>query len=112
MLLASLLGSPPNSRRAPFAIAFVVMIGIGLIGSSVARRAKEAGDLGTIWTVHATPAGPRLGLDTTVTFGPDGVGLTASVLHDVSGPVGRAAQTLTLRPLGAVRPPANTALPT
>ncbi|GAA2015214.1 thioesterase family protein [Nocardioides kribbensis] len=39
-----------------------------------------------------------LGLDTTVVFGPDGVGLTSSVLHDLHGPVGRAAQVLTLRP--------------
>ena len=50
-------------------------------------------------TVHLfrRPNGPWLGLDTTVSFGADGVGLTASVLHDESGPVGRAAQTLTLR---------------
>jgi hypothetical protein len=50
-------------------------------------------------TVHLfrRPRGPWLGLDTTVSFGADGVGLTASVLHDVDGPVGRAAQTLTLR---------------
>lgn len=65
-------------------------------------------------TVHLVraPVGPWIGLDTTVTFGPDGVGLTASVLHDVSGPVGRAAQTLTLRPIGQVRPPADTPVPT
>ncbi len=56
-------------------------------------------------TVHLVrrPVGPWLGLDTTVTFGPDGVGLTASVLHDSNGPIGRAAQTLTIRPLGPVR---------
>lgn len=57
-------------------------------------------------TVHLVrrPVGPWLGLDTTVTFGRDGVGLTASVLHDTNGPIGRAAQTLTIRPLGPVRP--------
>ena len=43
------------------------------------------------------PYGDWLGLDTTVSFGADGVGLTASVLHDERGPVGRSAQTLTLR---------------
>ena len=50
-------------------------------------------------TVHLfrRPAGRWLGLDTTVSLGPDGVGMTASVLHDVHGPVGRAAQTLTVR---------------
>lgn len=67
-------------------------------------------------TVHLVrrPVGDWIGLDTTVSFGPDGVGLTASVLHDVAGPVGRAAQTLTLRPVDdiqAVRPPAMTSLP-
>lgn len=41
-----------------------------------------------------------VGLDTTVTFGPGGQGLTSTVLHDVEGPVGRAAQILTVRPLG------------
>ena len=50
-------------------------------------------------TVHLfrSPAGSWLGLDTQVSFGPDGVGLTASVLHDDGGPFGRAAQILTLR---------------
>ena len=36
---------------------------------------------------------------TTVVFGPTGQGLTSSVLHDESGPVGRAEQTLTIRPM-------------
>lgn len=50
-------------------------------------------------TVHLfrSPTGSWLGLDTEVSFGPDGVGLTASVLHDEAGPFGRAAQILTLR---------------
>jgi hypothetical protein len=42
-----------------------------------------------------------VGLDTTVVFGPDGVGLTSTVLHDAHGPVGRSEQMLTVRPLGA-----------
>ena len=51
-------------------------------------------------TIHLfrQPAGPWVGLDTTVAFGPTGLGLTSSVLHDESGPVGRAEQTLTVRP--------------
>lgn len=50
-------------------------------------------------TVHLfrVPRGPWVGLDTRVSFGPTGVGLTSSVLHDVDGPVGRAAQILTVR---------------
>jgi hypothetical protein len=43
------------------------------------------------------PGGDWVGLDTTVVFGPDGVGLTSTVLHDDVGPVGRAEQTLTIR---------------
>ena len=50
-------------------------------------------------TIHLyrTPAGPWVGLDTTVTFGLGGHGLTSTVLHDIHGPVGRAEQILTLR---------------
>lgn len=53
-------------------------------------------------TVHLyrAPRGRWVGLDVEVTFGPDGRGLTSSVLHDVEGPVGRAEQILTVRPLG------------
>jgi hypothetical protein len=49
--------------------------------------------------LHRTPRDRWVGLDTTVVFGADGVGLTETVLHDVHGPVGRAAQSLTIRPV-------------
>jgi hypothetical protein len=45
------------------------------------------------------PRGGWVGLDTTVIFGPDGVGLTTTDLHDLDGPVGRAEQILTVRRL-------------
>ena len=45
-----------------------------------------------------TPEPGWVGLDTTATIGTDGVGLTHTVLHDEQGPVGRAAQILTVRP--------------
>lgn len=45
------------------------------------------------------PAGGWLGLDTTVTFGPEGAGLTSAVLHDTDGPFGRLAQSLVVRQL-------------
>jgi hypothetical protein len=48
--------------------------------------------------LHRQPTGGWTGLDTTVTFGPTGQGLTDTVLHDVDGPVGRAQQILTVRP--------------
>jgi len=52
-------------------------------------------------TVHLVraPQGPWVGLDTTVTLGADGLGLTSSWLHDTHGPVGRAEQSLTVRRL-------------
>ncbi|WP_327242990.1 thioesterase family protein [Streptomyces sp. NBC_01320] len=49
--------------------------------------------------LHRQPRGAWTGLDTTVTFGPSGQGLTSTVLHDVDGPVGHAQQILTVRPL-------------
>lgn len=52
-------------------------------------------------TIHLyrQPRGPWIGLDTTVTFGARGHGLTSTVLHDAHGPVGRAEQILTVRSL-------------
>jgi hypothetical protein len=49
--------------------------------------------------LYRQPTGGAVGLDTSVVFGPDGVGLTSSVLHDERGAVGRAEQVLTVRPL-------------
>ncbi len=47
--------------------------------------------------LHRRPRGRWVGLDTAVTWGAEGVGLTSTVLHDEHGPVGSAAQVLTLR---------------
>lgn len=44
------------------------------------------------------PAGEWVGFDTRVSFGPGGLGLTSSVIHDEAGPVGTVAQSLTVRP--------------
>ncbi|WP_314033591.1 thioesterase family protein [Dietzia sp. CH92] len=44
------------------------------------------------------PVGEWLGFDTRVTFGPGGLGLTSSVIHDETGPLGTVAQSLTVRP--------------
>jgi len=51
-------------------------------------------------TVHlfTEPRGEWLGFDTSVSFGADGVGLTSTVLHDTSGPIGTMSQILTVRP--------------
>lgn len=47
--------------------------------------------------LHREPAGEWLGLDVRQQLGPDGVGLTSSVLHDLDGPFGRAEQMLFVR---------------
>lgn len=44
------------------------------------------------------PEGEWVGFDTRVTFGPGGMGLTASVIHDHDGPLGTVSQSLTVRP--------------
>lgn len=47
------------------------------------------------------PVSSWVGLDTHVTFGSTGVGLTESALHDEAGYVGQVAQSLTVRPFPA-----------
>jgi hypothetical protein len=46
------------------------------------------------------PRGEWVGFDTSVSFGETGLGLTSSVVHDLDGPVGAVAQSLTVRPRG------------
>lgn len=50
-------------------------------------------------TLHlfAQPEGEWVGFDTSVTFGAGGIGVTSSVVHDVRGPIGVMAQSLTIR---------------
>jgi hypothetical protein len=48
--------------------------------------------------VHRPPRGEWIGLDADSVVGPEGAGTAFSVLHDEHGPVGRAAQALTVRP--------------
>ncbi|MEU1708147.1 thioesterase family protein [Streptomyces sp. NPDC005706] len=54
--------------------------------------------------LHRQPEGRWTGLDTTVTFGATGHGVTTSVLHDVHGPLGHAQQILTIRPQPTAAP--------
>ncbi len=78
---------------------------IGLIDTAngIATRVKPSEWMfpNTDLTIHfhRTPTGPWVGLDTTVTFGPSGVGLTSSTLFDIEGAVGRSEQSLTVRPM-------------
>jgi hypothetical protein len=51
-------------------------------------------------TAHffAEPSGEWVGFDTTVSIGPSGIGLTHSIIHDETGPIGVLSQSLTVRP--------------
>jgi hypothetical protein len=51
-------------------------------------------------TVHLNrePEGEWIGLEAQMSLGADGAGIAHSVVHDVSGPVGRSAQTLLIAP--------------
>ncbi|QAY58980.1 thioesterase family protein [Microbacterium protaetiae] len=44
------------------------------------------------------PVGEWFAADTTVSFGPSGLGLTHTILHDDAGPLGTVSQSLTVRP--------------
>lgn len=50
-------------------------------------------------TIHLLrqPVGPWVGLDTSVSFGHNGLGITSSTVNDTGGPWGRAEQSLTIR---------------
>jgi hypothetical protein len=69
-------------------------------GLTVRRNPREVAFPNLDLTAHLyrTPDGEWLGFDTTVTFGPAGLGLTSTVLHDERGPIGTIAQSLVVRP--------------
>lgn len=56
--------------------------------------------LNTDLTVHVfrMPGGQWVGIDAETSTGPDGFAMSAGVLHDEQGPVGRIAQTVLVRP--------------
>ncbi len=78
------------------------LLGLIDIANGISPRASPA-DLAfpnVDLTAHLIrePHGEWIGFDTTVSFGPEGAGLTQTVLHDERGPIGTAAQALTIRP--------------
>lgn len=68
-------------------------------GLAVRANPKEVFFANVDLTLHFTrqPEAGWVGFDTRVSFGPTGLGETFSVLSDVHGPVGTAAQSLTVR---------------
>jgi hypothetical protein len=81
---------------------FATVAGILDVTNGMAVRAEpaEVAFPNVDLTAHffQQPADGWLGLDIDVSFGANGLGLTSSVIHDESGPIGTVAQTLTVRP--------------
>jgi hypothetical protein len=83
----------------------VRLVGMMDAANGIASRVMPGGDSWMFPNVdlqvhlHRLPHGEWLGLDTRVTFGTRGVGLTSSVVHDLEGPFGRVEQILTVRKL-------------
>lgn len=69
-------------------------------GMAVRAESAEVAFPNVDLTAHLfrQPAHGWLGFDIDVSFGAHGLGLTSSVIHDESGPIGTVAQTLTVRP--------------
>jgi hypothetical protein len=93
---AGLVGDEPSSTLASFIARVDVANGIA-VQQPPTQWMYPNMDM-TIH-LHRQPEGSWTGLDTTVSFGPAGHGLTSTVLHDIIGPVGHAEQILTVRPL-------------
>ena len=68
-------------------------------GMTVRVSPKEVAFPNVDLTAHifTAPHGDWIGFDTTVSFGREGVGVTSSVLHDASGPIGTMSQILAVR---------------
>jgi hypothetical protein len=94
-----LVGGEPVSTLAR--AAGLIDIGNGL---AVRVDPREVAFPNLDLTAHffAVPAGEWIGFDTTVSIGPRGIGLTHSIIHDQTGPIGAVSQILTVRP-GASR---------
>lgn len=78
------------------------MLGLIDVANGLASRISsgEAAFPNLDLTAHLTraPEGDWTGFETDATFGPTGIGLTHSVIHDQHGPLGTVAQSLTVRP--------------
>jgi Acyl-CoA thioesterase C-terminal domain/Acyl-CoA thioesterase N-terminal domain len=90
-----LIRDEPVSRLAIAAGLFDIANGMTV---RVSPKAVAFPNLDLTAHLFAQPRGTWIGFDTTVCFGPAGIGLTSSILHDTSGPIGTMSQILTIRP--------------
>ena len=89
-----LIEDEPISRLATAAGLFDIANGM-----TVRVSPKDVAFPNLDLTAHlfTPPRGTWIGFDTTVSFGPGGIGLTSSILHDTGGPIGTVSQILTIR---------------
>lgn len=87
-----------GEQASPTARALTVVDAANGISPRAATSAIAFPNLDLTAHIFRTPEGGSTGLDTTVSFGATGLGLTHTVLHDRRGPFGTVAQTLTVRP--------------
>jgi len=82
--------------EAPSPLARVLVAADSANGVSCALDPREYLFVNTDLNVflHRAPEGEWIGMDSRAILDPSGVGLTETVLHDRSGPVGRSLQTL------------------
>lgn len=90
-----LVADEPVSEMASFAGLLDVSNGM-----TVRVSPREVAFPNIDLTAHffVQPKGQWVGYDTTVSFGRQGVGLTHTILHDETGPIGTHSQILTVRP--------------
>ena len=99
------LRTPYSTVEGQVSPDVVRLVGMMDAANGIAARVPPGGDSWMFPNVdlqvhlHRLPEGEWLGLDTRVTFGAHGVGLTSSVVHDLAGPFGRIEQILTVRKL-------------
>jgi hypothetical protein len=83
---------------------FAALAGLIDTSNGIATRVKPESflfpNLDLQLHLYRAPTGAWLGLENSVSFGTDGIGLTSTVLHDITGPFGRAEQILTIRTSG------------
>ncbi|MFS3129347.1 thioesterase family protein [Nocardioides sp. Bht2] len=83
-----------GEETSPLAAALTIADVANGIGARLDPRSHTF--LNTEMTVHLfrPPSGEWFGLEAETAVGPDGVGLSQALLHDVVGPIGRISQSL------------------
>lgn len=91
---------PTVAGEEPTGLQRVMAVADSGNGASSQLDLREWLFVNTELTVHLwrVPDGEWIGLDAGSVIGPAGVGLATSILHDATGPVGRGAQALLVRP--------------